>query len=132
MSATNFRELAAHCGHKLEVALYGNPPVNAAIECLTCYEVLVDYEDDEDDNGKNKPDYKDTIIYSLCAEDVFSVLSELGLNKLGQVKIREIVDEVKANLETDWHDYISHIVNNYLESKEAEEGGNKDVPYSKC
>jgi len=53
MSAINFRELAAHCGHELEIVLYGSPPINVAIECMTCCEVLVDYEDDEGEEDEN-------------------------------------------------------------------------------
>jgi hypothetical protein len=41
---SNFSELAAHVGHEVEVATYGTPPVNVAIECMTCGTVLVDYD----------------------------------------------------------------------------------------
>jgi hypothetical protein len=38
----DYADLMTHYGHSLEVANYGN--VNAAIECVTCSEVLLDYE----------------------------------------------------------------------------------------
>ena len=42
---TRFAELLAHVGHEIEVAAYGGaPPVNVAIECMTCGAVLVDYD----------------------------------------------------------------------------------------
>ena len=44
MSAYNFEELLRHTGHKLECVTYGNPPVNVAVECVDCYEVLIDFD----------------------------------------------------------------------------------------
>ena len=38
----NYAEVMVHYGHKLEVANYANQ--NAAIECVTCSQVLLDYE----------------------------------------------------------------------------------------
>ena len=38
----NYVDIMEHFGHKLEVANYANR--NAAIECVTCSQVLVDYE----------------------------------------------------------------------------------------
>jgi hypothetical protein len=32
----------AHVGHNIEVATYGSPPVNVAVECIDCFEVIVD------------------------------------------------------------------------------------------
>lgn len=39
-------ELLNHQGHEIVIARYEaeGEPVNVAIECETCYEVLVDYE----------------------------------------------------------------------------------------
>lgn len=48
MGVYNFKSLLAHAGHKTVVATYGDPPVNVTIECLTCNEVLLDYDDEED------------------------------------------------------------------------------------
>jgi hypothetical protein len=50
MSATNFEELYKHYGHNVVVAQYteqDNEPVNVAIECNDCDEVLMDYEREE-------------------------------------------------------------------------------------
>lgn len=46
MSAGTFAELAAHIGHDVEVVAYGggDEPDNVAAECLTCGEVLIDFE----------------------------------------------------------------------------------------
>ena len=46
MSASNFKELSNHVGHKVEVVTYGkNGEVwNVAIECMTCNEVLLDFD----------------------------------------------------------------------------------------
>lgn len=51
MSASNYAELLAHKGHKLEVVTYGieNDLANVAIECLTCNEVLIDFEAEEEE-----------------------------------------------------------------------------------
>ena len=38
----NYADLMRHLSHKLEVANYANR--NAAIECVTCSEVLIDFE----------------------------------------------------------------------------------------
>lgn len=46
MSVNNFAELLAHAGHKVSVNTYGDKsdPVNVAVECFDCQEVLVDYD----------------------------------------------------------------------------------------
>lgn len=47
MSANNFRELYRHKGHKVAVVEYldlDGEPVNVAVECEECFEVLMDYE----------------------------------------------------------------------------------------
>ena len=50
MGVTSFEELMNHLGHDIEIVMYGNPPINVAIECLTCNEVLIDF-DKEDSDG---------------------------------------------------------------------------------
>ncbi len=50
MSAYNFETLRVHLGHEIEVALYGDQ--NVAIECLTCNEVLIDFEKFEGDEAE--------------------------------------------------------------------------------
>jgi len=49
MGVSNFEELRKHIGHKIVCVCYGNPPQNTAIECETCNEVLLDF-----DNGETK------------------------------------------------------------------------------
>ena len=45
MSADNFNELVSHFGHSIVVVTYGqDSPVNVAIECEDCFEVLLDYD----------------------------------------------------------------------------------------
>jgi uncharacterized protein with PIN domain len=46
MSVSSFTDLARHHGHVIVTALYGprENPVNAAIECETCNEVLLDFD----------------------------------------------------------------------------------------
>ena len=39
---TNYAEIMAHYGHKLEVANYADR--NASIECVDCSQVLIDYD----------------------------------------------------------------------------------------
>lgn len=48
MSANNYQELMRHVGHDIETITYGNHD-NVAIECNTCYEVLMDYDKDEEE-----------------------------------------------------------------------------------
>lgn len=51
MSAFNYNELKRHIGHDIVCVSYGDPndPVNVAVECETCNEVLLDYDKEEDD-----------------------------------------------------------------------------------
>lgn len=46
MGAHSFDDLLLHVGHKLECVKYaqkGAPPANVAVECVTCHEVLRDF-----------------------------------------------------------------------------------------
>ena len=49
MSVGSFDDLLFHVRHKVVVVTYGSPmnPVNVAIECLDCNEVLIDFDRDE-------------------------------------------------------------------------------------
>ena len=52
MSASNFNELLRHEGHEIEVVVYApsNMPdqvCNVSCECLTCHEVLIDFDNPE-------------------------------------------------------------------------------------
>ena len=53
MSADTFTELSRHIGHAVAVVEYagqeGNA-VNVAVECETCFEVLMDYEREDKEN----------------------------------------------------------------------------------
>jgi hypothetical protein len=45
-----YEKIANHIGHNIEVASYGNPTfdiVNVAVECMDCYEVIVDADKEE-------------------------------------------------------------------------------------
>lgn len=46
MSASNFAELLTHAGHDVTVEIYGSDDfiVNVAIECNTCYEIIMDFD----------------------------------------------------------------------------------------
>ena len=46
---SNFDKVLSHIGHDLEVVVYGDNE-NVAIECLTCMEVVVDYNQEEDED----------------------------------------------------------------------------------
>lgn len=48
MAAQNYEELAQHQGHKVEVVIYGGE-ANAAVECVECSEVLMDFDNDEEE-----------------------------------------------------------------------------------
>lgn len=47
MSAIDIQDLTRHAGHKLNVVTYGYPVRNVAIECETCYEVIIDFDKDQ-------------------------------------------------------------------------------------
>lgn len=40
---SSYNTLERHQGHKIEIGNYGNG-ANLAVECLTCYEVIMDYD----------------------------------------------------------------------------------------
>ena len=37
-----YDKIVKHIGHNIEVASYGDPILNVAVECMDCYEVIVD------------------------------------------------------------------------------------------
>lgn len=49
LKLATYDDIARHFGHEIEVALYGNPAVNAAIECIDCGLVLIDHDRGGDD-----------------------------------------------------------------------------------
>jgi len=56
MGVSNFEELAKHRGHNVQVVVYGKATEddvwNAAIECFTCMEVLIDFDNDFETKGE--------------------------------------------------------------------------------
>lgn len=57
MSALDFNDLKRHHGHEIQCVLYGNSPEahpqpddNIALECIDCYEILLDYTRDPEAN----------------------------------------------------------------------------------
>ena len=47
MAISNYNDLAPHVDHNIHCVQYGADQ-NVAIECLTCMEILVDYDIDDD------------------------------------------------------------------------------------
>lgn len=43
MAADSYKELTRHLGHAVIVTSYGNLD-NVAIECLDCFEILLDFD----------------------------------------------------------------------------------------
>ncbi len=48
MAVNSFKELRSHVGHQVEVVVYGID-ANVAIECFDCNEVLVDFDNEEEE-----------------------------------------------------------------------------------
>ncbi len=47
MSSIDFKDLSRHIGHDIACVTYGkskSEPVNVAVECETCSEVLLNYD----------------------------------------------------------------------------------------
>ena len=54
MAVNSYQELLEHFGHEVEVCGYNvlsGKPENVALECMTCNEVLLDYDQPDDDEG---------------------------------------------------------------------------------
>jgi hypothetical protein len=47
MGVIDFKGLLRHEGHNLACVTYGDPPMNVAVECETCCEVLFDFDSEE-------------------------------------------------------------------------------------
>lgn len=47
MGVINFLDLKRHVGHKFDCVTYGQND-NVSLECLTCSEVIIDFESDEE------------------------------------------------------------------------------------
>lgn len=48
---TTFNDIRRHVGHNIEAVYYGDD-VNAAIECTTCGEVIIDKDNPDKDNAQ--------------------------------------------------------------------------------
>lgn len=50
MGCSNFEELKRHIGHKIKCVGYMDGPfiMNVSVECETCSEVLMDFDDPEE------------------------------------------------------------------------------------
>lgn len=48
MAVNSFNDLQAHYGHKVEIVNYRNESIvhNVAVECVECFEVIVDFDAD--------------------------------------------------------------------------------------
>lgn len=46
VSVSNFQDLQAHYGHKVEIVNYRDDLIvrNVAVECVECFEVIVDFD----------------------------------------------------------------------------------------
>ena len=53
MSVSEYAGLRHHVGHVIECVTYGPNGENVALECLTCDEVLLDYDKNEDDANES-------------------------------------------------------------------------------
>jgi len=62
MSAHCYTDLIRHCGHKIEIVTYGskNNPINVAIECTECNEVLMDFDRYSEDPDENYSPHKNS------------------------------------------------------------------------
>jgi hypothetical protein len=54
MGCHSFEDLKRHTGHKVVVACYGDKdnPHNVAVECETCYEILMDFDNPAIEKGE--------------------------------------------------------------------------------
>lgn len=55
MGAWNYQELKRHIGHRIVCVAYGDylNPINVAVECETCCEVLMDYDKEEKEDCRD-------------------------------------------------------------------------------
>lgn len=49
MGCHSYADLKRHIGHKVVVSCYGDrdDPQNVAVECETCYEIIMDFDKEE-------------------------------------------------------------------------------------
>lgn len=55
MGCHSYDDLKRHIGHKVVVSCYGgrDDPQNVAVECETCYEIIMDFDKKNDDVWEN-------------------------------------------------------------------------------
>jgi len=122
-----FHDLAKHVGHNIHVTTYGDGyPENIAVECLTCNEILVDFDrptnvpKDEDerlecDTTKHKEEPKEPFV--IVAGNVIDGLRLFGpyddaeeANKDADHHIRHaswVVAEIKELREREKHRFLN-------------------------
>ncbi len=52
MSAYDHKSLKAHVGHEIECVTYGDGE-NVVLECIDCGEILLSYDEEEDEDGNS-------------------------------------------------------------------------------
>ena len=62
MSAQCYIDLIRHHGHNIEIATYGpkDEPLNVAVECTDCNEVLMDFDRYSEDPDENYSPHKNS------------------------------------------------------------------------
>ena len=100
MSVSNFEELAEHIGHKIVAVSYGNPkePANVAIECETCKEVLLDF-DNEGGEQKEQGGKKMEGLAEQILEDEFGIeLDSFSVSQLEKISklLKQVAKEKKG------------------------------------
>lgn len=117
MSVHTFDELLSHAGHKIECVYYGteHQAVNAAIECITCGQVLINLSPGQtigvdDNDGK-------TIAHVWHVDDVMSRARERHINLSDQqcLEILAKIDKGKdASIGINW-DVLDVCTDMYIE-----------------
>ena len=94
MGVRTYSELVEHTGHNVECAWYGDKsnPHNVAVECMDCYEVLLDYD------NPDKVDRRDTEWYEVCKEG-YPMLSDHIGHKMCVRKTGKYVKLICVNCE---------------------------------
>jgi len=66
--------------------------------------------------------FREEIVYSLNAIDVFDVIRDLDMmEKLTQDEIREIVNEAKSEMSLEWFQAIQGVIENYVEHRDSKD-----------
>lgn len=54
MGVSSYADLILHKGHRFECVIYGDQNDNVALECMTCNEVVIDYN--KENGNEEVPD----------------------------------------------------------------------------